>query len=421
VPPSDDLLDLFQRLGLALAIGFLVGVERGWKQRKEAEGERVAGLRTFALIGLLGGVGGLSIAIAGPIPFAALLLAFGFAFAMFELREAEEEGDNSVTSTVAGLLVFGLGAYAAIGNMVVASAAGVTVAAILAFKQSLHAWLQTLTWKEIRSALLILAATFIALPLLPDRTIDPWNAVNPRSLWMLTILVAAASFGGYIALRALGPKAGLIVGSLAGAIVSSTAVTLDLARRARAEEVRPSDAASAASIAATVMLTRVGVLSSAFSTAVLAEIWPPLLAAGATSLAAAALLRRLPGSTKDSSAYQKLQSPLDLLSVGRFALILAALTIAANLASAWFGSSGLTAFAASAGLVDVDAVTLAVGNLTKSGLAAKTAAGAILIAAVANTLFKVVLAATAGSPRFTLWFAAASAATLLAGLAAYLV
>jgi uncharacterized membrane protein (DUF4010 family) len=340
---------------------------------------------------------------------------------LFELREAEEEGDNPVTSTVAGLLVFGLGAYAAIGNMVVASAAGVAVAAILAFKQSLHAWLRTLTWKEIRSALLILAATFIALPLLPDRTIDPWNAVNPRSLWLLTILVAAASFGGYIALRALGQKAGLIVGSLAGAIVSSTAVTLDLARRARAEEVRPADAASAASIAATVMLTRVGILSSAFSTAVFAEIWPPLAAAGATSLTAAALLRRLPGSAKDSCAYQKLQSPLDLLSVGRFALILAALTIAANLASAWFGSSGLTAFAASAGLVDVDAVTLAVGNLTKSGLAAKTAAGAILIGVVANTLFKVGIAAVAGSARFIQWFAAASAATLLAGLAAYLI
>jgi uncharacterized membrane protein (DUF4010 family) len=421
VPPSDDLFDLFQRLGLALAIGFLVGVERGWKQRKEAEGGRVAGLRTFTLVGLLGGVGGLSIEIAGPIPFAALLLAFGFAFAMFELREAEEEGDDSVTSTVAGLLVFGLGAYAAIGNMVVASAAGVAVAAILAFKQSLHAWLRALTWTEIRSALLILAATFIALPLLPDRTIDPWGAVNPRSLWLLTILVAAASFGGYIALRALGPKAGLIAGSLAGAIVSSTAVTLDLARRARADEVPPADAASAASIAAAVMLTRVGILSSAFSAAVLAEIWPPLLAAGATSLAAAALLRWLPGSDKDGSAYQKLQSPLDLLSVGRFALVLAALTIAANLASAWFGSSGLTAFAASAGLVDVDAVTLAVGNLTKSGLAAKTAAGAMLIAVVANTLFKVALGAMAGSPRFTLWFAAASAATLLAGLAAYLV
>ena len=421
MPASDNLLDLFQRLGLALAIGFLVGVERGWKQRKEAEGERVAGVRTFTLIGALGGVGGLSMAIAGPIPFAALLLAFGFAFAMFQLRQAEEDGDNSVTSTVAGLLVFSLGAYAAIGNMVVASAAGVAVAAILAFKQSLHAWLQTLAWKEIRSALLILAATFIALPLLPDQTVDPWGAVNPRSLWLLTILVAVASFGGYIALRALGPKAGLIVGSLAGAIVSSTAVTLDLARRARAEEVPPADAASAASIASAVMLTRVGILSSAFSIAVLAEIWPPLVAAGATSLASAAVLRRLPDAAKDGSAYQKLQSPLDLFSVGRFALVLGALTIAANLASAWLGSSGLIAFAASAGLVDVDAVTLAVGNLTRSGLAAKTAAGAILIGVVANTLFKVALGATAGSARFTLWFAAASAGALAAGLVAYLV
>src|SRR5690606_1198830 len=180
-----DILETLQRLTVALAIGFLVGIERGWKQRGEREGERVAGLRTFALCGLLGGVSGLSLDLAGPLFLAATTLAFAAAFIVFQVRNTD---DNSATSTIAGLLVYGLGVYSALGSLSVAAAAAVAVTLILAFKETLHGWLASLTWKEIRSALLILAATFIALPVLPDRPIDPWGAVNPRSLWLLTIL-----------------------------------------------------------------------------------------------------------------------------------------------------------------------------------------------------------------------------------------
>ena len=105
------------------------------------------------------------------------------------------------------------------------------LAALLAFKQALHDWLDKVTWKELRSALLILAATAIALPLLPDRAIDPWGAINPRELWLLTILVAGASFAGYVAVRVLGDEVGVLAGAAAGALVSSTVVTAELGRR----------------------------------------------------------------------------------------------------------------------------------------------------------------------------------------------
>jgi uncharacterized membrane protein (DUF4010 family) len=412
---TGEILETLQRLAVALAIGFLVGIERGWKQREEREGERVAGLRTFALCGLLGGISGLSLPLAGPLFLAAATLAFAAAFIAFQLRDTD---DNSATSTIAGLLVFGLGVYSALGNLSVAAAAAVAVTAILAFKETLHRWLASLTWKEIRSALLILAATFIALPILPDRPIDPWGVVNVRSLWLLTILLASATFGGYVALRALGPKAGLFVSAFAGAIVSSTAVTLDLARGASKGETPPRDAAAAAMLAMAVSLTRVGIIGSALSTGIALLVWIPLGAAILVSLGTAGVALLMNHKGERDKHEQLLRSPLDIVSVAKFALLLGLLTVVAKLSAMWFGDIGLNVFAATAGLVDVDAVTLAVAGM--QGLAPASAALAILIAATANTVFKAGFGIAVGGRSFAIWFAAACLVTLVAGAAGFL-
>lgn len=409
------LIDALQRLGMALALGFLVGIERGWKQRDEAEGERVAGLRTFALTGLLGGLAGLSLPLAGPLFLAVMTLSFAGAFTLFQYRDP---GHVSVTSTIAGLIVFGLGVYATLGDVTVAAAAGVAVTLILAFKQTLHGWLRTLTWAEVRSALLILAATFIALPLLPDRAIDPWGAINPRSLWLLTILVAGATFGGYIALKLLGEKAGLLVTALAGAIVSSTAVTVDLARRARKKETPPRDAAAAAALATVVSLTRVGIIGSALSAGIALHVWIPLGSAIAVSLAFAAVVAWIDRGQKKEAGTKTMRSPLDVIEVAKFAGLLAVLTVIAKLSAVWFGDAGLNVFAATAGLVDVDAVTLAVGGM--QGLVPTAAALAILIAAAANTSFKAGVGIVTGGRAFAIWFGAACLLALTAGAAGFL-
>src|SRR5262249_28998911 len=157
------------------------------------EETRAAGLRTHAIIGLLGGVSGLIGTHFGALALAALTLAFIIPFAAFKYREAETDRDLSVTGAIAGLLVFTLGVYASWGDLRIAAAAGVALTALLAFKRGLHMWLHALTWDEIQSALLILAASVIALPLLPDRAVDPWGLINPRELWLLTILVASIS------------------------------------------------------------------------------------------------------------------------------------------------------------------------------------------------------------------------------------
>src|SRR5262249_27023379 len=156
------------------------------------------------------------------------------------------------TGTIAGLMVFALGVYAMWGDLRVAAAVGVVLVGLLAFKNALHDWLDKLTWKELRSALLLLGATFIALPLLPDQTIDPWDAISLRELWFLTILVAGASFAGYVAVRVLGGDIGVLAGAAAGSLVSSTVVTAELGRRVRAGETHAAVGAAAAMLAAAI-------------------------------------------------------------------------------------------------------------------------------------------------------------------------
>lgn len=414
------LFDLFQRLGLALGIGFLVGVERGWKHRDAPEQSRAAGLRTHAVIGLFGGISGALASTLGELAFAALTLGFAAAFLAFKLRESAEDGDISVTGTIAGLLVFALGAYAVLGEPRVAAAAGVALAALLAFKEGLHGWLEKLTWQEIRSALLILAMTAIALPLLPDRAIDPWEAINPRELWLLAILVAGASFAGYIAVRWLGPKTGLLAGAAAGSLVSSTVVTADLGRRVRAAEAEPVVAAAAACLAASVSLGRVIVLTALFAGPALFEAAPALAAAILVFVAGAFLLsRRSEGASDGADQAGQLSNPLNILSVLQFAAILAVMIVAGQLIADRFGEAGLLPFAATAGLADVDAVTLATSSLVGDGLDPAAGGHAILVGALANTLAKGGLAAATGGPRYAAWFAAVFVAAILAGAAVW--
>lgn len=415
-----DFLEIMERLAAALAIGFLVGVERGWKQRDEQEGGRVAGLRTFTLIGLLGGISGLLGLFLGPAAFVALLVAFAVPWAGYKATDIWREDDVSITGLVAGLVVFALGALASLGRIEEAAAAGIVLIAVLAFKALSHNWLHQLSWPELRSALLLLAATLIALPLLPDRALDPWGAFNPRELWLLTLLLAGASFAGYAGLRIFGPHHGLFVAGLAGALVSSTAMTLDMARRAAKGEAEPRLAASVATLGNAVMMTRVLVLLAIVAPGLLASTAPPLAIASLVSLIIAFALGRGALATAQKDVPVEPGSPLDLKFVARVGLLLAGIIVLARIASHLWGEQGLVGFAAIAGLVDVDAITLAAGRLAAGGeVEAYTGALAVLVAVGADTVSKGVLGASIGRGGFATPYALASLAALVTGGAIY--
>ena len=418
--PDPFLLDLFQRLGLALGIGFLVGVEREWKHRDVPEGQRAAGVRTHAIIGLMGGVAAALMPAIGQLGFAALALSFAAALIVFKLRETEIDQDISVTGTIGALLVFALGAYAVAGSTVAAAAAGVALAGLLAFKQTIHGWVDKLTWKELRSALLILAATAIALPLLPDRTVDPWDAINPRELWLLTILVAGASFAGYVAVRLLGDDIGLFAGAAAGSLVSSTVVTAELGRRVRAGEASAGLAAASASLAAAVSVARVAILVSIAAASVLPQVAPAVVTATLAFLGAAFAIRRFAGDgSSGDDGRRELESPLYVSSVVKFAGFLGLVIVVGRIIADQFGEAGLLPFAATAGLADVDAVALAAGSLVRGGLDASTGGHAVLVAVLVNTFSKAGIALVTGGWRYASLYAAAAVAAALAAVAAW--
>jgi uncharacterized membrane protein (DUF4010 family) len=412
-----DALDLFQRLGLALAIGLLIGLERGWQERDQGEGMRVAGIRTFALVGLLGGVWGALTPMLGPVPLAAAGLVLGTAFILFEWRESVARDEYSVTSVVVGLLVFALGVYAVLGNRAAAAAAGVAAMALLAARRTLHDFLKRMTWPELRSAVVLLAMTFLLLPILPDRSIDPWDAVNPHALWLLTVLIATLSFSGYVAVRVLGPDRGLMLSAAVGALISSTTVTLNQSRLASQKEPGHSQLQVAICIAWIVSVARMAAIAIAIDPMLWMPLAAPILSALAVLGLAAVTLRRKSAPDKAAEAIS-FRNPLDLHFVLAFGALLAIVTIATKAISSAVGSAGALALAGITGFLDVDPVTVSSARLAGSTLTLTDAAAAILLAAAANMVTKMAIALSVGGTKFGWRLTLAGVLAIAAGGAA---
>jgi uncharacterized membrane protein (DUF4010 family) len=405
---------LIARLGLALAIGLLVGLERGWRERDAPDRSRTAGIRTFGISGLLGGtlaalagaLGAVSILVGGFVAFAAI-------FAWYKAREAAHDEDFSVTAVIAALGVFALGALSVAGDYRAAAAGGAALAAVLASREILHGLLQRLTWIELRSALILAAMTAIVLPLLPNRTIDPWGGFNPWEVWFLTVLMASISFAGYVAVRILGDTRGLLVSSLAGAIVSSTAVTMALARNAVSAS-NPLPLAGAASLAAMVSVLRVCAVVLIVEPSVFVVVGIPAIAAALAFAGCGAFLLVRGGGEHKSGGLAR--NPFELGPLLLFALLFAVVATASAALAAQFGGRGLLASSTLAGTFDVDVSVLSALRLVKQSVAIETVGQAVLAALAANAVGRLSLALFAGPVRFCLPLVGA---TLIAALTGY--
>ncbi|MBB3017958.1 uncharacterized membrane protein (DUF4010 family) [Microvirga lupini] len=411
-------VSLLLRLAVALAIGLLIGLERGWQRRDEAEGERTAGLRTYTLVALLGALSAVLSNATHAMFLALSFLGFSIAFSAFSWLEAKAERDFSVTGVVAGLITFALGAYAVLGDLQIAIAAGVVVTLILALKRPLHEWLRRLTWLEIRSALILLAMTFLALPLLPNRTIDPWDAVNPAEIWLLAIIIAAISFAGYVAIRAMGSQAGVAMAALAGGLASSTATTVTLARMAREHPTASPVLAGGILLSGVVMLARVVVVASALNRDLLLPLAWPLGAAGLVLAGVAGLLLLRFGKASEEHPNLTMKSPFDLGTALKLAGLIAIISLLAKVITASVGGAGLIMLAALSGLADVDAITLSFARLSKDGLAIATAALGIGLAVAVNTAVKATMTFSLGTAKAGWIVSGASAAAIATGGAA---
>ncbi|MFN3508313.1 MAG: MgtC/SapB family protein [Allorhizobium sp.] len=411
-----DLMDIFQRLGLAVAIGAAVGVERHWRERDEPEGARIAGIRTFTLIGMTGGIAGLldqgltPDSLSGLI-VASFLIAVSLVLLRFGLMEAQAEGSFSATTVIAGITTFGLGALAVIGDMAVASAAGAAMVAVLASREFLHAAIRRLTWVELRSAVVLLAMGFVLLPLIPADPYGPFGGVSPRSLVILVIMLASISFIGYVAVRLIGGGRGDLVAGAVGGLVSSTAATLAMARQSHNAGQAAGPAAGAIA-AGSVSLVRTGLLLLALAPALAERLMFGLLVAGALMMAVAV---SLVARSKGASEADPPANPFELLQMLKMALLITAIAFIARAASQIFGDAGLYAVSGLTALADVDAMIVTVADMLPA-LPLDVATNAVGIAVVCNMAAKVVYGAAGGSRGFALRLGGASVLSVLSGI-----
>ncbi|MCB1503438.1 MAG: DUF4010 domain-containing protein [Hyphomicrobiaceae bacterium] len=389
-----ETTELFQRFSVALAVGLLIGLERGWQEREDNKGVS-AGLRTHALSAMLGATWGaiaLGTGTTGPIALGLAFLVFSLIIAFYRFREISHEGQFGTTTVVAAMMAFALGAYAIVGNYQVAAATGVAATALLSLKRALQEWVRKLTWIELRSAIVLLAMTFILLPILPNRQVPALLNLNPYEIWLMTVMIAAISFAGYIAVRVAGQKRGLLITGAAGGLVSSTAVTVTLAHVAHDYPQQKNLATAAALIAGAIMMIRVIVVVGVFNQHVMLALIPPLLSAAAVTAIAAYMLagRELTGPGAASEI--ELKNPFELSTVLKFGALLAVIMLLADLAKAAAGTSGLLGLAAISGIADVDAITLTMSRQAGADVSHIVAARAIAIAVGVNTISKAAIA-----------------------------
>lgn len=405
-----------QRAALAASIGLLIGIERGWQEREAQDGSRVAGIRTFALVGTLGGFCGLLAAGDGGALLGLCFLGFALGLGAFEFRRARQAGTYSATDLIAGLLTFILGAYAARGSMMVAAAGGVVTAAILAERRLLHSFLLQLRWIELRAGLALLVMTAVLLPVLPDRAVDPWGALNPHEIWLMTVLVGIVCFAGYAAVRIAGERRGLLYAGIMGGLATSTTVTWTFARLARRDPaLRPAVTASIL-VAWAVSLVRMTGLAVVVAPALLAPLTPPVTAASLLLLAGAALAYRRAGHAPQAPL--ALQNPFEPGLLLRFTALFVLILLLAKWLS--HGETGmLFALGGLSGVLDVDPVTLSMAEMTRTGTAPAIAAVTILLAAASNVVAKTVLGWGFGGRRLGMILSLAAAASIAVSAAAW--
>lgn len=387
-------LETFKSLAAALGLGLFVGLQR---ERSKSE---IAGFRTFALITTFGAVCGLLTVQLGSWPIVAGFLAVTATTIMGnELAARRLPGRSSgITTEIAALLMFGVGALCVLGPLAVAVAVGVLVAILLEFRTPMHGLAAKVGERDMRAIMMFAAITFIVLPVLPDRTYGPLHVLNPRNIWLMVVLVAGISLGGYIAYKMFGGRTGTVLAGILGGAISSTATTVTYSRRASSDARQERAAALVILLASAVVYVRllieIGVVAPRF----LPRAAVPLGIMLGAALAMALILWFR--SARDIEGLPPQGNPTQIKSALVFAGLYALVLLGVAAAKKYFGQSGIYAVAAISGLTDNDAITLSTSQLVEQGtLAPETGWRAIVIAVIANVLFKAGIVAVLGGRR----------------------
>jgi len=399
---------------VALGVGFLIGLERERKQEAEKE-PHVAGVRTFTLISLLGTTTALisetsteyvpAIITLGVI----ILIGLGHYFTSLFTR------DIGLTTEFAMILVFLFGFLAFNPTTRELSVIfGIVTALILALKEHIHEFARNIEEFELIDTLKFAVIAFIILPILPDTAVDPYGVVNPRQLWLLVVLISAISYVGYVMVKLLGVDRGIGITGFVGGLASSTAVTTAMAAKSKKIGIiKPT--AFAAIIASSVMFPRIVFEILVVNRDLLFELSIPMFSMLGAGIISSFLIWH---SKSDVKAEFDLKTPFAIKPALKFAAFFLGVLFLQYFARIYLGNSGLYAVSIISGLADVDAVTLSTARMAANGeISVEVAVNSIVIAAIANTIMKVIYAFAMGNREFGKLVAIASATMILAGVA----
>lgn len=414
--------DLLVSLLVSGSLGALIGLERQWERQLGHPEKRVAaGVRTFTFWALLGAICAFLSGHGQPHAFIAGIFAMVCWLGIFVYTQSIAKPGAGFTTAATGMLTYLLGGLVVAGEARVALVVTVATLLLLTGKPYLHGLSKKFTAEDARMALQFLAVTGAVLPLVPDTDMGPLGAFNPRSIWLMVVIVSGLGFAGYIAVRLLGTSRGIALTGLAGGLASSTATTLSMSKLSRERPELARDCTLALLIACTIMLWRVELLVAAIS--------PPL----ALALLPDFLLMSIPGAVfagwrfccgpTSSEASGVYKNPLSLKVALQFGALYAAVVFVVKLAVLWFGGAGLLIASFLSGLTDLDAIALSLSNLFRDTQITMTlAAQGIVLAAVANSIMKAALAFSLGDRvlrRFTILVLGATAVIGLGSVLAH--
>ena len=399
---SEELLILIQRVLIALALGFLIGLEREYSKRVQDKTEQFAGVRTYTLMALFGFLCaylalryGDWIFIAGLVSLVALVTA---AYAL-----SAKPGAYGVTTELAGVLAFLIGALVFQGEVLFAVIIAVVVTALLSLKLTLHSFIATLTPQDIRAFIQFVIISAVILPFLPNEPMGPNGVWNPYEIWLMVVLVAGISLAGYLLAKILGPSKGTMVSGIVGGLVSSTAVTLSLARRSRQQPNGPHIVTAASIIGATAVLyPRIWLITWVINQELAIRMAPAFILITLAAFGVAYLIQRKgAGGTVEEIATQ---NPLNFKIAIQFALLYMAVLWLMDHASAGEGELGLYGMSMVFGATNMDVITLSIARNTESVGIVVGVIG-VLLASLSNMGLKFLIVVLFGNKALRKWTA----------------
>lgn len=409
--------DLIRYIVVSAGLGALIGLIRQWGEQTDARGADFAGVRTHTLWAVLGCLGALASDMYSPFGFPLMLVLVGAHLVAQALNEKDNVFPGSTSFAGAMLTVF-CGALVFWDETQAAIVVAALTMVVLGSKQRLHTWTRSITAEDIRGTLQFAAISGVILPMVPNREMGPFGAFNPFSTWLMVVLISGLGFAGYLAMRIVGAKAGILLTGVLGGLASSTASTLAFSRRSREDPNLSEHYALAVVAACTVMLPRVVVATSVINREFAGVLIVPFILMAIPGIVYAGFVWLRRSTARREGDTPQVSNPLRLSTAIKFAALYAAIAFAVRVLRAQGWTQGLLPLSFLSGLTDMDAISLSIARdpgteSTPGGLASR----AVVLAAVSNTLLKAGMAVALGSRGLKLRICLVLGATAALGVA----